>query len=630
MNNKIISRVLPHGIVQKFVLYLLFLSVIPLIIVGAVSYAVSYEAVTKQANNFTLQIMEKEQRLISQLLDQIENIAINISGLDGIDEILSIPSGDMDAFTKLSTNARIGYILNNYVNLDGVVSIDLFTMAGEHYHVGETLETERLREKIRDELIERTFAQGDTIFWPGVEENIVTGSVHRYVLPATKAIQRVDHKTLQLIPTALLVINIGLDHFSELISGGPESPEGYSVILDAEKQAIYHPDASRVATKIDLAFPADAGRTEAGSYKTVVDGRESLVTHSKVIRNGWQLFSVVPVDELTARSGTIRNVTIFVMIACLLLVVTVALVFSRRVVAPIRMVCRGFDKIRNKAPDAYHPLKYRGSDEIGELVELFNALSVSIKAREATERESKFKSEFLANMSHEMRTPLNAIIGFSETILMGVFGPLGSNKYEEYVKDIRDSGTHLAGLVDDILDLSKIEVGKMHMKEEKFPITEAVQEVIKMVDMDRTQAGIALDIDLTSQGIELVANKNAIKRILLNILFNAIKFTPPEGRISVRDYESAEGEYVMEIGDTGVGIPADQHEKVFEPFGQSDSAMITNVNGTGLGLTIVKKLMTHFGGTVGLESEPGKGTKITLRFPGHRVVKPAKKILEFV
>jgi signal transduction histidine kinase len=228
------------------------------------------------------------------------------------------------------------------------------------------------------------------------------------------------------------------------------------------------------------------------------------------------------------------------------------------------------------------------------------------------EAASRHKSEFLANMSHELRTPLNAVIGFSEVLLQRMFGALNA-KQDEYLKDIYASGQHLLSLINDILDLSKIEAGRMELTPAPFHLPSALENAVTLVKERASRHGIALQLDLDPQLGELVGDERKVKQVLLNLLSNAVKFTPEGGGISLKASRK-DGLVEIAVTDTGVGIAPEDHAAVFEEFRQVGTAD-KKAEGTGLGLTLAKKFVELHGGRIWVESEPGRGSTFTFTLP---------------
>jgi len=237
-----------------------------------------------------------------------------------------------------------------------------------------------------------------------------------------------------------------------------------------------------------------------------------------------------------------------------------------------------------------------------------------------SEIANRTKSEFLANMSHELRTPLNAIIGFSEIIKDDTFGPVGSTKYREYADDIHTSGQHLLALINDILDLSKVESGSNELHEESNDIPEIANAIMKLVLGLAHTGNVKLELDVSDDISKLYADERKVKQILLNLLSNAIKFTPDGGKVTLKIWSRAASGYVFQVIDTGIGIAFEDIPKALTPFQQIDSGLNRRHEGTGLGLPLTKSLVEMHGGYLDLQSEVGVGTTVTVRFPAERIV----------
>jgi signal transduction histidine kinase len=244
-----------------------------------------------------------------------------------------------------------------------------------------------------------------------------------------------------------------------------------------------------------------------------------------------------------------------------------------------------------------------------ENVRLFNDLELANRGLQAA---SQHKSEFLANMSHELRTPLNAVIGFSEVLSEGMFGRL-NEKQEEYARDIYSSGQHLLSLINDILDLSKIEAGRMELELTDFNLPATLDNALTLVRERAGRRGIALGMTVDDRLGEIRADERKIRQVVLNLLSNAIKFTPEGGRIEVTARPS-DGSVEVSVADTGIGIaPADQ-EAVFEEFRQVGRSE-KKAEGTGLGLTLCRKFIELHGGRIWVKSEVGHGSAFTFTIP---------------
>jgi signal transduction histidine kinase len=241
-----------------------------------------------------------------------------------------------------------------------------------------------------------------------------------------------------------------------------------------------------------------------------------------------------------------------------------------------------------------------------------------IQARSQAEMANHAKSEFLANMSHELRTPLNAIIGFSEIIAHELFGPLGNEKYLDYMQDIHQSSLHLLSIINDVLDMSKIEAGKLELSKEPLNIRHLIGEVLRMMRERAESRAIELVTKLSDEEVKIWADERAMKQIFLNLLSNAIKFSRDGGEICIRVLSAEPGLAVVEFEDHGIGMNEEEVERALQPFGQAKPSTTRNYGGTGLGLPITKGLIEAHGGKLAIVSRAGQGTIARVSLPTER------------
>jgi signal transduction histidine kinase len=252
------------------------------------------------------------------------------------------------------------------------------------------------------------------------------------------------------------------------------------------------------------------------------------------------------------------------------------------------------------------------------------ALSREVAVRKAAEHAaaaaSQAKSEFLANMSHELRTPLNAIIGFSEVMSNGLFGPIGNSRYLGYATDIRESAVHLLAVISGVLDFSRAEAGGLALHESEVDLAAAIRFARRFIDARAAEVGIVIETALEPNLPALRADERMVRQMIVNLLSNAAKFTPAGGRIDIRGALDPDGGLRVAVSDTGVGMTPEEIPIALTPFRQVDSGLSRRHGGTGLGLPLVKSLIELHGGTITIESVPGRGTTVTLAFPADRVI----------
>jgi PAS domain S-box-containing protein len=246
-----------------------------------------------------------------------------------------------------------------------------------------------------------------------------------------------------------------------------------------------------------------------------------------------------------------------------------------------------------------------------------------VRAKEAAEFANRAKTEFLANMSHELRTPLNAILGFSEIISSQMFGPIGKPQYADYARDIHASGEHLLDLINDVLDLAKLEAGKLELHESEINLRELFEQCMALVRGRADDGRVHLSFEVAVGLPKLRADTRALKQVLLNLLSNAIKFTPEGGHVTARVAAEKRGELAIVVSDTGIGMSQADIEVALSAFGQIDSELARKHQGTGLGLPITRSLVKLHGGDITIDSVPGQGTTVAAHFPAERLVATA-------
>jgi PAS domain S-box-containing protein len=261
---------------------------------------------------------------------------------------------------------------------------------------------------------------------------------------------------------------------------------------------------------------------------------------------------------------------------------------------------------------------YRGTAR--DVTDLKAREAALLEAKSAAEQSNRAKSQFLAQMSHELRTPLNAIIGFSEIMHSEALGPLGTQQYRTYAADIAESARHLSQVINDVLDVAKLEAGKFELHEDSVDPDDLLQRAVRLVAPRAEEAGVVLTRVPCEAPPSLLADGRKLLQVLLNLLSNAVKFTDAEGRVSVSGTCAPDGGFTFEVTDTGIGMTPEDMAVALAPFGQVDSSLSRRYEGTGLGLPLAKALTELHDGRLEIDSAPGAGTRIRVRLPAERVL----------
>jgi signal transduction histidine kinase len=427
----------------------------------------------------------------------------------------------------------------------------------------------------------------------------------------------------------VVVSEVNLKFILEVVSRIEVGTAGRAYVVDSNSYLIAHPDISLVLHKTDLsALPqiraARADPLPNSAISMVADdrlGRPVLTSFAPIPALGWFVFVEQPVAEAFAPLYATLWRTGWLLLGGLALSLIASVLFARRVVGPIRALQKGAGEIGAGHLD--HRITVNTSDELEALAKEFNRMAgelqesyagLEAKVEERTRDlavANQHKSDFLAAMSHELRTPLNAIIGFSDMLKRRMLGELNS-KQSKYVDVINTSGKHLLSLINDILDLSKVEAGKMELDLALFDVPAAVDSALSLVRDRADGKSIAMSIELDPRVSTAIADERKFRQILLNLLSNAVKFTPECGAIIVAGTRLPSA-IEISVRDTGIGIAPNHHAAIFEEFNQINGAQRSE--GTGLGLALAKKLVELHGGAIRVESALGQGARFTFSLP---------------
>jgi len=398
------------NLTQKFIVFLLLASIIPVLIVGISAYQVSRTIVQDESKRYAAELVQQQQEYLELNLSQIESLITNISSVEAIIQALASESASNDDYTRLATQARIGYILDGYSNLSGLVSLDIFTLGGSHYHVGDTLDGSSIRDDVRDRLMLRARALGPAEVWAGVEDNVNKASNTRKVVTVARLLSATDRGSAQTRPVAALLVNYDsgylYTHFTRIDLG-----EGAVLIVaDADSHIVYHPDTQMIGATLNSSLRRML-QDSHGNFTTVMDGEEEmLVNYSRLDKWNWSVITLIPVSTLAARASPIGSVVFLALLTAFTIVGVTAVVVSYTIVAPLRHLTQRFQLYQSGTPGWQVPLVVRGQDEIAELSRWFNLFSESLLARQRVEEQLRHQA------THDVLTGLPNRAYFSEQL----------------------------------------------------------------------------------------------------------------------------------------------------------------------------------------------------------------------
>jgi len=583
------------NITQKFVIYLIVISIIPLLVVGMSSYTVSDAILQEEAARYSSTVVADQRDYLELQLEQIESLIANVTGVEEIINVLGDENLAQDSYTNLATQARIGYILNGYSNLRGLVSIDIFTVGEAHYHVGDTLDVSNIRTDVRDEILAKTISSEQAVLWNGIEDNVNVNSAYEKVLTAAKVITKVNPDTLQSEPVALFLVNIRVDDIYEHLSRLDLGEGAHMMVIDTQDRIIYHPDEAYMGLPL-ANLDEDVGDLlveDVGELVTMVNGQKMFVSYARLAISDWVVLSLIPLDTLSAKTVVIRNNTLAILFISFLFVAAFAWFYNRDVVLPIRQITYRFQQLQSGLPEGDMRMEPQGSDEIGELVQWFNAFIETLSAqREAElqiEASLREKEALLQEIHHRVKNNLQVI-----SSLLNLQASRSDNP--EITAVFKDSQNRIQSmsLIHEKLyrskNFSRVDLGDYVRNLSTY-----------LIRSYRTDTGL-IEVEIDTDEVYIGIDTAVPCGLLLNeLISNALKHAFPDGRngkITILLHNDTT-QATLVVSDNGIGITDEQFAN----------------NSVTLGFQLIKTLAKQIDAEIVMETNHGTTFRIKFNLP---------------
>lgn len=667
------KRLFTSSLLKRILVYQIIIGIVPLLFIGLSSIFMMSSALKKDAVKFQEETVRQGTLYIDLVMDDVESLIANLSGIDEVNRALRNESAET-SYDKLVTQAKIGYILSGYTSLKGLISIDLFSKQGEHYHVGETLSATNINDDILQRLLEETRGSKDFVTWSGIEQNINMDSEYSTVIIASKLLSAKSGDGTQESAEGLLVVSFDPAVFDKVFGKSTEQTS-FSIILDSHNRIVYHPDKELIGHTLADKLSDNIVSQQNGSFQKTVDGNQMLVVFGSTQKGDWILARFIPVQSLMTDANSMTLLFVVLLILSLAVTALFGVSMSQQIVRPIRTVTDTFRQLKSGNFSDLSKLKSVHQDEIGELANLFNSF---IDAREDITTQKKLErqlneqnqdlqqalqtlttaqgqlvqqekmagiGQLAAGVAHEINNPLGyvtsnftvlkeymtkveALCALLEVLVQdphflpgGQFESLSAawQKYEvdyirsdlpELMADTQDGLKRIAAIVNALKTFSR-----SSLLEEKSPydLNEGIRTTLIIAN---NEIKYTSTVSFTPGELpELRANGGQINQVLLNVIINASQAVKQkqtkDGKINIETHVE-DGFACCTIQDNGIGMTEEVMRRVFEPFFTTKPIG----QGTGLGLSLAYDIIVNkHGGKIEASSSSGTGTMFRILLP---------------
>ena len=666
------KKLFTNSLLKRILIYQIIIGIVPLLFIGLSSIFMMSRTLEKNAVQFQEETVRQGTLYIDLVMDDVESLIANLSGIDEVNRALSNSSGETP-YEKLVTQAKIGYILSGYTSLKGLISIDLFSGQNEHYHVGETLNAANINEDILQKLYTETKNTGDFVNWSGIDANINMDSEYQSVVTASKLLNAKSDGSGS--SEGLLVVSYDPAVFNKVF-GEASDPSSYSIVLDRQNRIVYHPSSPLIGhTLADELSRQITGQHSSNSFRNVIDGKQMLIVFDGTQKGGWTLARFIPLQSLLSQANYMTLIFVFILVLMLSITALFGFSMSRQLVKPIRTVTDTFRQLQSGNFREVPKLKLVHQDEIGELGNLFNSF---IDAREDITTQKKLErqlneqnqdlqralttlrttqahlvqqekmagiGQLAAGVAHEINNPLGFVTSNFSVLkdylakletLFAAFDTLRQDEsfrasgFSDSLEKAWRAGTvdfmrgDLPDLIGDTQDgLKRIAAivnalktfSRSSMLEEKSPydLNEGIRTTLIIAN---NEIKYTSTVDFRPGQLPMVqAIGGQINQVLLNIIINATQAIKQkqtkDGLISIGTFVDS-GYICCEIGDNGCGMTDDVAKRIFEPFYTTKPIG----QGTGLGLSLAYDIIVHkHQGKIEVSSQHGVGTLFRILLP---------------
>ena len=635
-------NVFKRSLLLRIVAFQLIIGIVPLLFLGFTSMFSVENVLKNEAINYQEDYIRQGTININEMMGNVESLIANLSGNDEVNNAISSNTPE-SSYDKLTTQAKIGYILSGYSSMRGLISIDLFTSGVTHYHVGETLKNINIKKNILDELSAGAQNSEDFIYWSGIEPNINLDSEFSSVITVAKILHTKGDSSNSEDSSGLLVVSYDPAIFNQVF-GETSEPTSYTIILDSKSRIVYHPNSQYIGQALSDDLSSQFKAKTKGNFIQMIDGKNMLVIFSSTQKSGWIVAKFIPIKSILSNGNLITIMFIILIILSIAITSMFAWIMSKQIIQPIKKVTDTFRLLKSGDFTKESKLTLVNQDEIGELGNLFNsfidareditmqkklerqlskqnqelqeALKVLTAAQDQLIQQEKMAGIGLlaSGVAHEINNPINGIINYADLMTED---PTLNEQLKEYALGIMHEGRRIAEIVKSLLSFSRQE------KQESSPaqIRDIITQTISIVRAAMCNDQIEFDINVPEGLPDINCRSQQIQQVLMNLLTNArdslnskYKGLSENKKIIINcEMFEKEGHRWLKIiiEDNGIGIPKDILDKVFDPFFTTKSREM----GTGLGLSISHGIVKSHHGELYFETEQGEYTRAILELP---------------